>query len=77
MAHRYGADWGAFERSLPSREGVQVLICPKCEKTVRHYKVRVNGLNDYAFREQRFTDENGKSYPANYDFDGRGCCFPG
>ena len=67
-------DWQDFERSLKSKPGVQVLMCPKCNKVVSQHPVRITGLNDYAFKWGR--DSEGKPGYVNWDFDGRGCCFP-
>lgn len=62
-----------FRKSLPSRPGTQVLMCPKCHKIVKHYPVKVTKLNDYAY--EIGYDPDGKRTLVNYTFDGRGCCF--
>lgn len=50
-------------KAFPIRAGVEVLVCPECNKT-RERTVEINALNSWAFKD-------GISVTIN----GRGCCF--
>lgn len=44
---------------LTSGNGLVIVVCPKCDRTVREYRERVDTLNEWAFRGGACVEVNG------------------
>jgi hypothetical protein len=53
-----------FRRSLKTRVGIEIRVCPKCHKTVGETEVEYNDLEAWAFKDN-----------IAVVVDGHGCCY--
>ena len=58
------AVFNAFKKTLKTRVGIEIRICPKCHKTVSETEVEYTALEAWAFKDN-----------IAVVVDGHGCCY--
>lgn len=57
----------AHSLALAGKTGLVVVVCPKCNKTIKEYPQQISVLSAWAYsREEPHV---------NVEIDGRGCCY--